>query len=330
MKTASEKPTQVSFGMRTYNDPRRFDFIPEAALKAFKPLERKDYITFENVPEWAYPLATLRDVLKLAGEFALAAEITPEGVLNLTDTAGPVKSRTHLIGTSTSRAAPKYNPRGEWEYEYKPFNVTPPVLAMWSQSAPAAVELNLWIGKARANAKKDHRQWLTEHWGNFAADGFRLHYDPTAAPRAFEYPDGPEQPHYRSMRADVERVRSEAHTSARNLATVTATAFLRAIKGAKAINKDTIRLSFNGRLEVTASSEEFTGGHPASFPIEAGTGYNYAGPDTVVGLDPRFILDALSGMEAEEIMIGFGRPDQPVIITDGSREAIIMTKRLEA
>jgi hypothetical protein len=318
--------------MRTYNDPRHFDFIPEAALKALKPLERKDYIIWESVPEWAYPLATLRDVLKLAGEFALAAEISAEGVLNLTDTAGPVKSRTHLIGTSTSRAAPKYDPRGEWEYEYAPFNATPPVLVMWSQSAPAAVELDAWIGKARANGRKETRQRLVEHWGNFCADGFRLHYDPTAAPRAFEYPDGSELPHFQSMRATVERIRQDAQRTARNLATVTGARLYWAVKGAKAINKDTIRLSFNGRLEVTADSG-YIGSNlnsAASFPIEAGTGYNYAGPDTVIGLDPRFILDALSGMEAEEIMIGFGRPDQPVIITDGRREAVIMTKHLEA
>ena len=165
----------------------------------------------------------------------------------------------------------------------------------------------------RACSKDKHRETLLNVWSNIAADGFRIHRDSSLAD-----PD-PLPPWNYSIIIEPARLNS-------NMATIKVKPFIQAIKQARVINKDILRLQFNGRLELVAKSEEL-----GDSIIPMVSGYEHAGDDCTLAINPAFLLDALAGFKDEiYFCMNEQRPDKcPVYITDGTREAVIMPLTLE-
>ena len=164
----------------------------------------------------------------------------------------------------------------------------------------------------RACSKDKYREALLNVWSNIASDGFRVHRDPR-----LPNPD-PLPPWNYSIIIEPARLNS-------NMATIKVKPFIQAIKQARVINKDILRLQFNGRLELVAKSEEL-----GDSIIPMVSGYEHAGDDCTLAINPAFLLDALSGFDNEVYFCMDGkRPDKcPVYITDGTREAVIMPLNL--
>lgn len=182
-----------------------------------------------------------------------------------------------------------------------------------------------WI--AKACSRDEARPTLARAWGDFAADGYRLHIDPRLQP-VTTYPEWTNESEIDALRRSIEEIRSHP---AENFVTVDAKALAKAAKAARTVNKEIIRLSVNGRLDVYGIGEE-TG--QAGHYLTEEHGYQHAGPDLEVGIDPRFLLDALTGFSGE-IVISLGgasgtATNSPLTLTDGIREAVIMPKQIGA
>jgi hypothetical protein len=168
-----------------------------------------------------------------------------------------------------------------------------------------------WLKRACSKDKKRPEELLPV-WGNMATDGYRVHYDTRLEP------SNPPFPRDISFIMDPARLNS-------NIATIRVKPFIQAIKQARVINKDVLRLSFNGRLELIAKSEEL-----GDSIIPLVSGYEHAGDDCIIGIHPAFLLDALAGFDNEVYFcMADNTPEKrPVYITDGTREAVIMPMKL--
>jgi len=168
-----------------------------------------------------------------------------------------------------------------------------------------------WLKRA-CSKDKNRPEELLPVWGNMATDGYRVHYDKSLEP------SDPPFPRDMSFIVDPARLNS-------NIATIQVKPFIQAIKQARVINKDILRLSFNGRLELIAKSEELG---DSIIPLESG--YEHAGDDCIIGINPAFLLDALSGFDNEVYFcLADNTPEKrPVYLTDGTREAVIMPLNL--
>ena len=163
-----------------------------------------------------------------------------------------------------------------------------------------------WLTKACSKDKQ--REALLNVWSNIAADGFRMHRD-----SRLPDPD-PAPPWDYSSIIDPARLNS-------NMATIKVKPFIQAVKQARVICDWLVKLQFNGRLELVAKSEELG---DSIIPMESG--YEHAGDDCTIALNPAFLLDALAGFPDEfYFCMNEQRPDiSPVYLTDGTREAVIM------
>ena len=165
----------------------------------------------------------------------------------------------------------------------------------------------------RACSKDKARPQLLTVWGNMATDGMRVHYDTRLEPSDPPFP--------RDMSFIMDPARKNA-----NMATIKVKPFIQAVKQAKVICNWRLKLQFNGRLELIAKSEELG---DSIIPLQSG--YDHAGEDCTIAINPIFLLDALSGFTDEVFFcMNEQRPDKcPVYITDGTREAVIMPMTLE-
>jgi len=179
-----------------------------------------------------------------------------------------------------------------------------------------------------AISKDKGRAWLTEVYGNMAADGFRLHHDTT---RQFSAPEDHPVWTPEKILQSFQMVLADCNAN-KILITINRDALilvcLRAIaigKGPRAKDNFTppLRLSVNGRLEYQAISEE--NGETSGY-IESG--YQHTGDDVNIAVNPRFLAEALAGMQ-EEVYISLRAHDRPMFITDGQREVVLMPMRVE-
>jgi hypothetical protein len=170
--------------------------------------------------------------------------------------------------------------------------------------------VNPWL--QRACSKDKARESLMTVWSNRSTDGFRLHLDNSL-------PDPSPLPPW-----DIDPIIAPCRDNP-NVAILQVKPLTAAIKQAMAINKDILRMSFNGRLELIARDEDNGDTH-----ITMESGYQYSGPDALVAINPKFLLDAISGMEPEFIFaLAEDSAKRPVYITSGTREVVIMPLHLD-
>jgi hypothetical protein len=205
---------------------------------------------------------------------------------------------------------------------------------------------NTWLEKA--TAKKAHREELTVIHGNIGADGIRLHYDPTQPA---------EDSDFSSRVLDV--ILPPARKNNQTEFSLTKAALVTACKQAMAIGRGprpcddytpALHVSVNGSFQYKATCEangsisgewlnmEFESYRKNDYPVVSsyrlGKGqtkyntcrvtYSHTGRDVEFSINPRFLLDALSGMESESVTVRTAARNAPIYLTDGTREAIVM------
>jgi hypothetical protein len=187
--------------------------------------------------------------------------------------------------------------------------------------------------------------------GNIGTDGIRLHYDPTApAPKDDDS----------LYTVATEQILPAARKQQAMEFTITKAALETACKQALAIGKDVrrpqydrtpaLKIGVNGSMTYRATDEEngsvsgewntmtFETSRKTSFPVvssyKLGKGmstfytvkveYSHTGRDVEFAINPRFLLDTLSGFESDTVTIRTNAKNAPVYLTDGTREAVIM------
>jgi len=194
-----------------------------------------------------------------------------------------------------------------------------------------------WIQKAVS--KDPVRRALCLSWGDFGADGYRAHIDRRLPRRDFadldEY-SRPSESDIEYYAVGLERELQKAQ-DAETVVTVDAKALAHAVKLAKGVNKESVYLAANGRLDVTGS-DEWTG--ESGIALTQAEGYEKSGPDARICINPRYLLDALSGLSGEVLITlpAYAEveddeyplaPISGAYLTDGTREALIMPKAHE-
>jgi hypothetical protein len=307
MKPSEDKPNVINFANR-HESQNRARFAPSAFLDAIKPLDRCDYIHFSEGQQ--VNVGTLRDVLNTwdkstAGSFTA----TPEGLI-MCDGGLPVSQQTLYW-----RKIDRIELTDDGAQYCCPHNENKTVfLAQLDLDAEISHDpkVNPWLLKAVSKYKE--RPLLQKVYGNaLACDGWRLHHD-------LSQPDPTDFP--KDWRA--------VYPPKGNTATIKDAKILAAaVKTAKAINKDVILLSVNGKMDISAL-DATDWGEKRLTPVSQSTiteGYTHSGQDVKLAIDPRFVLDALSGMKGK-IALTLGGPNAPLQISDGHYEAVIMPKNI--
>lgn len=200
-----------------------------------------------------------------------------------------------------------------------------------------------------ATAKKDERRPdFTHVHSNLAADGVRLHIDNSLPPCTCEFCTDRIPP-------VIESARASRNTSF----TITNAALMTACQQAIAIGRDprpqydytpVLRVSVNGSLKYSATCEgngsvdgewttmQWETSRKTAFPVvssykTAKTGgvtistvkveYAHEGRDLEFGVNPKFLADALAGMD-QTVTVKCNAKNAPLYITDGTREAVLM------
>jgi len=175
-----------------------------------------------------------------------------------------------------------------------------------------------WL--ARACSKDNDRPQLLHAWGNMATDAMRVHLDNSLQPSDPPFP----QP--------INYVINPCRTYG-NIAEIEVKPFAQAVKQARTINKDSIHIRLNGRLELIATDPSWNNGTDIQkTTIQIDSGYAHSGPDAEFAINPAFLLDALGGFTGSVILAVNDKlkPGQcPIYLTGGTREAFIMPMKGE-
>jgi len=189
-----------------------------------------------------------------------------------------------------------------------------------------------------ATSKASNRPEYQVLYGNVGTDGYRIHRD-NSLPAA-ENDDF------------ITRVATIIPTQPRNRATVSRQDLIIACKRAFAFrdefdrknkNYPVITFCLNGSLQYSAKNEGVGSTHgeiidgqtivDKTTPIKNGIKYHshktvfkHHNPEKVVsfGLNVKYLLDALEGLQGNTVEIDIPSPRAPFYITDGTREAVIM------
>jgi len=292
-----DHPEFIGFGAKEYDDPAHLDFLAKSLLDAAHDLTPKDWLTFEKVPAWAFTWRMLKPWLKLCNEEAVSATIETDGILTLCNGA----ARGRFKGDPTAE---------EWRHECKELegHLT---TALLNQTVTQC-KVDTWLAKAVANPNKEYRAELCKAYGDIATDGARIHFDSALDP----------------VQEESQKIR-EAWAGFTRRALLSDSSFTanvkglqRLVKGAKAVNKDEIRLRVNGKIEVSATSEE-TGDYANSL-----TCYHFGKRELDILINPRFVLDALGGMKGEVSgTIALKEDVKYLYISDGQHSAAIAARK---
>lgn len=207
---------------------------------------------------------------------------------------------------------------------------------------------NKWLELATGKKDRTNSIYAYVH-GNLATDKYRIHRDNSLPTVDDELTTRINE----AVNVDSEgRQTVGLPTQPRNRATVSRVDLITACKRAMALRDDQDRkcqkyplLTFcmNGSLIYSAKNEG-VGSTSAEIiddlkvndkvtTIKNGLKYTthtmvykHHNPEKVVsfGINPRFLLDALSGMEGDTVEIDIPAPRAPFYMTDGTREAVIM------
>ena len=285
-----DHPEFIGFGAKEYDDPAHLDFLAKSLLDAAHDLTPKDWLTFEKVSAWAFCWRVMKPWVQLCNKEAVSATIESNGVLILCNGS----ARALFKGVPTSS-----EPNGR---------LTTVLLNRCVTNA----KTDPWIVKAVANPNKEYRAELCKAYGDIATDGARIHFDSALDP----------------VQEESQKIR-EAWAGFTRRALLSDSSFTanvkglqRLVKGAKAVNKDEIRLRVNGKIEVSATSEE-TGDYANSL-----TCYHFGKRELDILINPRFVLDALGGMKGEVSgTIALKEDVKYLYISDGQHSAAIAARK---
>lgn len=216
---------------------------------ALSEADRTDWVTFDFLPGLAFPAAPLRDWVKIIAKAPQAISLARDVQLHkitVHDNDSVAPGRAEFLGTecpsktiSTEKDQPPYfrpAEHGTYGPGYLLTILTPATTA--APEAPKA-KADPWILKAVS--KDTARPQLARHYGNFATDGYRLHYDAalpgTECPIKWRYLLDP----------------CKAYTE---YATINTAALAKACKSVKRFS-EYIHLTLNGSLQYAAHSEEY-------------------------------------------------------------------------
>ena len=320
MKT--DKPTTLHIDARlTMGGAGGFISPVVSLLSACKQLDKVDYVTLDGF--YCYPVKTLAAILST---YAKDSTVVINPVTGWTrydsahnwlsaDDAIPVYNVLALrerVGRHPVESTQKIYPVrcDSITSDYKTAKSV--ICTLTSDDITDSQPIDPWIGKAAS--KDDPRPALMAHGGNFASDGFRLHYN--AALPALPY---------ESLRESALKDILSPAKKYNNTITLNAAAARELITACKLAKKEhrILRMSVNGSLELTTTSEEFGEYHQTITD-----GYTHSGPDVTLAINPQYIMEAIDKPHPVKIVIRDG--NSPVYVTDGEREAVIMTMRINA
>jgi hypothetical protein len=176
------------------------------------------------------------------------------------------------------------------------------------ENEPDEPELDKWIAKAVGKDRDapESQKWMRKHYGFFAADGFRIH-----------------------MGSDLDEIEHEGYAppevtlnfitkiqKSKNCPSIFHSAQLKqAVKTASVFNKKCVGMKLKPRkMDVISLTDEKKENGKTTI------GHKYTGKAIVAYFNPKFMLDALSGMKGE---VTLRLVDTAIWMKCGSREAFI-------
>ena len=169
------------------------------------------------------------------------------------------------------------------------------------------VKRDKWVGKAVGKLSYENFPQANQHWGNFAADGYRIHMD-----HNLERVEGLVIPKGGVI------VMAKLRKSRTPAACFKAVDLLRAVQTAKKTNSKYIQLSVRPRTLTVTAKETNCYGNPLRFVSKmAGT---HKGKPLSFYIRPQYLIDALSGMEGK---VKLKQVEKTIQLVCRSREAII-------
>jgi hypothetical protein len=312
MKT--DKPERIQINaLLDLSGKGGFTTISTYIINACKQLDPKDYLTFDGF--YCYPVKTLRDILSTYakdskihvhpvvgwmrnGEFSAGNHYTKDAG-DFTATYNTIAIREH--GTPSIQRL--YPTRRE--------DITTHVAELTTEDITETPVKDPWI--ARAISKDDAQPQLMIHGGNFAADGYRLHYNAAL----------PELDYCEVRASSIKTILTPAREYP-NQVTLNAAAVKELITACKLAKKGKhiFRISVNGTMELSTTSEEY-----GNWSASISKGYNHTGEDVTLAINPGYLMDALDKPRGVTMRMIDGK--HPVYITDGTRESVIMTMQLD-
>ncbi len=203
----------------------------------------------------------------------------------------------------------------------------------------------LQISTSKKTPKGSAYDYIGTVHGNISTDGNRMHHDPSL-------------PKCECGKCDqIHNLLEQARSADGCIFTITRAALETTCKQALAIGKgDTPRNSFipslyltvNGALQYEAASEghgrvwgewhtmQWETSRHTTFPVVKkvnmyGTTYrtvqvtySHHGKDMRFAVNPKFLLEALSGMDGETVTLRTNARNSSIHMTDGQREAVVM------
>lgn len=243
----------------------------------------------------------LEEVAQTASDNVIKFELLPNGVPSDTLLFNPHKPAVLLTHGKT---------RQHLQLHPYPLKNTPIVLDFHNKPKDTEAR-DKWIGKAvRHDATRFDKPYYDYHWGDFAGDSFRFHLDP-----ALEHI---EREDVMPVPDEVFKLLDGFRGKRARWATFNSKELQQAVKRAGKIAKIgngavTIKIWNRPTMDVFAKSET-TGVSLSKVKVK------YTGRDVELHVNPKYMLDALSGMTGEVSMkIGH----MSIYLKCGVREAFI-------
>ncbi len=308
------------------------DILPENIYKALQPTLANDWLFIVGTTGDFYlparPLLDLSRLWKKEPSFVRFILDEANDTLIIKSGAYPLENagteRADKFGfTSITRL--KLTPRNEEQGErpeWADYKMAFIPLTFGIQNAPTkkiTPRPSSWILRAVGNPNSEPREELTHHYGKFGTNGYRIHIDPTL-------PLIKTNPVEKVLAETVETLLSLT-AKYETLITIDPKKFIQACKAAKAIRKNSVKISVNGSLELKSLGDEWKDNNAGTNRLSTESGYTHTGPDTSFSINPAYLIDALSGMTSE-IILSAKNEKHPIYITDGTREALIMPMNL--
>jgi hypothetical protein len=286
-------------------------------LDGCKRLDRDDFITFDGF--YCYPVKTLRAILETFERDSMV-HIHPGKAYSMT----------------FQDVSPAFQPE-QWQPVYTPvynalalredhsasiqriYSARRETVAAWvaeftTESIDNAPPVDPWVEKAvlKKAVRFDQDSYLTSA-GNIATDGYRIHYNP----RLFNRKDSP-------WRERAERFIVSGRDYP-NIITLDGHATQQLIKACRLAvkQKGPFILNVNGKLEYSIQDDNVESAQAISTEGSITVGYQHSGKDVKFRINPHYLLDAI-GKPGKVTTIRILSNRDPVYVTDGSREALIM------
>lgn len=292
-------------------DENTMRILPAVLKSALRPLNKaEDYVIIPPLGI-AVPACYLLKFAPLMGEDAAVFTVDRGNmILTITYRSTPdSRSRTTIKGIDALEFEPTEDGTTRPEFFAR----------LTDQIVKEPAKIDAWI--AKAVSKDDARPNMQKPYGKFGADGYRLHYN-----RALPVTLPPED--FRDA-ALPQRVAEVLHTASHveNAALIPVAAFMAAMKQVRKANKSRACLYVNGRMDISTTAER---DQESIIRALIENGYQHSGDNVKFDIDPQFVIDALSGMTGEDVVIGISEVTanggRTLYISDGAREAVIMSK----